>query len=102
MCREQCEACYQASSAACSALNPNSKLLPPDSSGVRVVALAARLAPQPKQGRRKYLRVQPHAHHTVFVSSGSPLELGGQKPPAENCSSCGKLQRLRLTYVVGK
>src|SRR5271155_881545 len=102
MSHERCATCYRASNAICSALNLNSELLRRVLSELRVAGFASMRAPYPKQGIRRATTVRPHAHQTVFVSSISPSELGGQKWPAENCAGSRQMQRPRLTRMVGK
>src|ERR1700685_1518273 len=102
MSHERYAGCYRASNTICSAPNLNSKLLRRALSEPRVVVFAAKRASQSKKVIRKSMLVRTHAHNTVFVSSISPLELSGQKPPAENCAGSRQLQRPRLTYMVGK
>src|SRR5580704_40250 len=99
MSRERYEACCRESNAICSELHLNSKLLRRVLSELRVVVFASTRAPHPKQEIRRTMLVRPHAHQTVFASSISPLELSGQKPPAENCASSRQLQRPRLTHM---
>src|SRR5271155_4295859 len=102
MCHERCAAYCRASSAICFAPHLNSELLRRHLSEARAVVAAAKRAPYPTQGVRRAMFVRRQAHHTVFVSSTSPLELGGQEPPAENCAGSRQLQRPRLTHMVGK